>query len=134
MADVRDVGIRLGTGQVSVVAAATTTVLHPLSAGKRAVIKKICWMNRAAAGNTELQIGYLTVGAVFTQVLPDIQMIANIDGQVGEEDLPSVGNGPEGFAADTTLVTGTLGNIVCQCVAAGAAPNDVLVALEVEEI
>jgi len=122
--------VLLSTGIVSIVAVLTTTVLWMTSAGKKAKIKKIRWMNRAVAGNGYLRIGYLTLGAVFTPVLPDILMVNLID---DEMEPPACGNDRDGFIADTTPATGTLGYIVAQSTVAGAAPNDIQIELEVEE-
>ena len=87
--------------------------------------------------NANLLIGYgdLTVaGSVFRQVMPSILMVNGVDGVLTEAEIPVVGNGPEGFAADTTPVTGSLGNIIIETDgAAGAAPLDVQVVIEVEE-
>jgi len=127
-------GVRLSTALVAMGAAANVTVLvHTQSPGKRAVIKKIIWHNRTGAPGV-LRFGFLTLGAVFTQVLPDIFMVAGLDGQLNENDLPICGNTPQGFAADTTAVTGTLGAIQAQSSVAGVAPADVQVRIEVEEI
>lgn len=126
-------GIRLGSGLISVVAAATTTRLFTLGtvSTKKAIIRKIFWHNRTG-GNGTLSIGYLTLGAVFTPVLPLILMLNGIDGQLEEVDIPITGNTVEGFCAERTLVTGSLGNIDCQTSVGGAAPADVLVSIEVE--
>lgn len=123
---------RIGGPLTSVTVAATTTLLHTLSTNKKAQIKKIMWNNRTG-GNGVLRIGYLTLGAVFTQVLPDIFMVNGIDGELTEDDIPLCGNAADGFKADTTAVTGTLGNIVCQCSVGAAAPTDVQVKVEVDE-
>jgi hypothetical protein len=127
--------VRITGGLVSCVAAATSYTLHTLSLNKRAQIKKLRAFNHQP-GNVRLTIGYLTNAAlpVFTPVMPDILLIAGMDFAVPESELPVCGNTPEGFAADTTATTGTLGDIVCQVSAAGAAPSDVEVQVEVEEM
>ena len=118
---------------ISVVAANTSYTAWVLSANKRAVVKKLHWHNRTG-GNGVLRIGYLTLGAVFTQCSADILMLNGVDGGMQEADIPPWGNSAEGgFIADTTLVTGTLGNIIIQCSVGGAAPADVQVSGEVEE-
>lgn len=125
--------VRLSSGLIEFGAAANiTTNLWLTSARKKAVIKKIYWHNRTG-GNGMLRIGYLTLGAVFTQVLPDILMLNGFDDVLEEGELPICGNDRDGFVADTTAVTGTLGYIVAQATVAGAAGVNVHVALEVEE-
>lgn len=138
-------GVRITTGLQSIVAVgggdgvavgAAGITAHTLSLGKRAVIKRIMWRNRIGV-NANLLIGHgdLTVaGSVFRQVMPSILMVNGVDGVLTEAEIPVVGNGPEGFAADTTPVTGSLGNIIIETDgAAGAAPLDVQVVIEVEE-
>ena len=126
-------GVRLTTNLASIVIANTTTLLHTLGVGKRAIIRKIMWHNRTG-GPGVLRVGYLTLAAAFVPVLPDIYMLNAMDGEMREEYIPICGNGPEGFVADTTAVTGSLGNISAQATVGGAAPADVQVTLEVEEI
>ncbi|MDD5539703.1 MAG: hypothetical protein PHG61_03325 [Candidatus Marinimicrobia bacterium] len=119
---------------ISVIVAATSYVLWTLSLGKRAFVRKLVWCNRTG-GNGMLRIGYLTLGAVFVQCSPDILMLNGVDGNLTEAQLPPWGNSAEGgFIADTTLVTGTLGNIIVQCSVGGAAPADVQVSAEIEEL
>lgn len=108
-------------------------LVHTLSPTKRAIIKKIRWHNRVPA-NGMLRVGYLNPAAVFVQVLPDILMTAGVDDALNEADIPIVGNGPEGFVADTTAGTGTTGDIYCESTVAGAAGVNVHVVIEVEEI
>lgn len=109
---------------------------HTLSTGKRAVIKKIVWLNRAATGRLLIGFGDRTVtGSLFRQTLPSILMLSGIDGEMGEDEIPNGGNTPEGFQTDTTAVTGTIGNILVEtdAVGVGAAPVNVQVRIEVEE-
>lgn len=136
-------GVRLSSGLISIIAAgvvapSNASTLWLLSPGKRAIIKKIMWINRTGGGGF-LRIGYddrvaPVAGPNFTQVLPDILMVAGVDGAMREEDLPICGNTREGFAVDTTANTGTVGNIMAESSVGGAAPNDVMVEIEVEEI
>jgi len=121
--------VLLSTGVVSITVPLATTTLWMTSAAKKARIRKIRWMNRTG-GNGYLRIGYLTLGAVFTPVLPDILMVNLVDDGL---EPPICGNDRDGFVADTTVVTGTLGYIMAQATVAGAAPADVQVELEVEE-
>jgi len=119
---------------ITVIAANTSYTLHTLSAGKRGILRKLNWMNRAVAGNGFLRIGYTNLAAAFVQVFPDILMVQFIDGGLTEDELPIIGNSPLGFMANTTLLTGSVGNIIVQCSVGGAAPNDVMVSAEIEEI
>lgn len=126
-------GVRVSSGLITIQNSLVDNTLFTLSTSKteRAVIRKIAWINRTGA-NTFLRIGHTTLGGVFTQDLPDILMLAGIDGQWTEPELPICGNTPEGFAPNTTLVTGTLGNIIGRAVASAATPNDVQVNIEME--
>ena len=125
--------VRISGGLVSIVAAATSTVVHTLSLNKRAVVKKLRVFNHQANPIT-LQLGHLTLGAVFTPDTPDFLCPAGIDSFWEEDELPIFGNTPEGFKSDATPVTGTLGNVIAQASAAAAVPNDIEVQVEVEEI
>ena len=126
-------GVRKSSGLIAMGAAPNVSVnLWTLSLGKKAVIKKVMYINRTVGGGV-LRIGYLTLGAVFTAVLPDIFMVAGVDGELTEQELPICGNEMEGFKADTTLVTGSLGNIIAQASVAGAGVLQVQVTIEVEE-
>ena len=124
-----DVKIRLQSGLISIVVAATSTLGFTAN-GKKVVIKKVYWRNRSGA-NANLTIGYTTLAAAWVPVFPDIQMINGVDGGMEEEELPIMGNTPEGFIPDTTPVTGTLGDIILRSSVAGAAPADVQVTMEV---
>ena len=137
-------GTRITGGLQSIIAAGggdgvavglNAQILHTLSPGKRAVLRRLMWRNRTPA-DVDLWIGYgdLTVaGSVFRQTVPTILAITGIDGELTEAELPINGNGPEGFSADTTAVTGSTGDILVEASAAGAAPADVQIMAEVEE-
>ena len=127
------VGHRLGSNLVSITVAATTTALFTLSGTQRAIIRKIRGFNHQLA-NVTLQIGYDTLGGVWTPVMPDILLLAGMDNVIPEAELPVCGNTPEGFQPDTTPVTGFAGAIAAQASAAGAAPNDIEVEIEIEII
>ena len=124
-------GQRLSTGAVDILAANFSYVAWAPSTGKRAIIRKIMWYNNTGAAGY-LRIGYLTLGAVFTQVLPNILMVNLADGELGEAEIPITGNTREGFYPDTTAGTGTLGNIIVQGTVGGAAPT-CRVTMEIEE-
>lgn len=125
--------VTAGSTYVTITAAATTTPLHTISAGRRCIVRKIRWHNLGVA-NVGLQIGYDTnaVAPVWTPVLPNILMLAGIDGELTEDQIPIVGNDPEGFFVDTTITTGFAGVIAARITAAVAA--GVQVSIEVEEI
>ena len=124
-------GVRLGTGPINILVANTSYTAWTPSTGKRAIIRKIHWYNNTG-GNGLLRVGYLTLAAVFTQVLPSILMVNGVDDDMTEGELPIVGNTVEGFYPDTTLVTGTLGLIIVQGTVGIAFPN-CRVAMEIEE-
>ena len=122
--------ILVGTGL-----AATSYQLWGLTPGRRAIIKKIAWfVNGAGAGI--LQIGYDNLAGVFVQCLPGIVVFNNLDGVLSENEIPLCGNAKDGgFVADTTLLTGTTGNIVAQTTCAGVGVGTpVNVQIEVEEV
>ncbi len=145
-------GTRLSTGLISltavgngdgVVIGATGFTAWTLSLLKRAIIRKIMWRNRTG-GNGNLLIGYgdrTVAGSVFRQVFPSIWMVNGFDGELTEDEIPmaggiSTGVMHEGFCADTTPVTGTVGNIIVEtdCALVAAAPLNVQVLMEIEEI
>jgi len=115
-------------GMVTVNAAVTTFVLHtmPTVIPSTAKIRKILAYNNTG-GNALLQLGYLSLAAVFVQTIPDLLCLAGIENIWNEIDIPNYE-----FRPDTTLVTGTLGDIVCQVPVVIA--NAVVVLLEVEEL
>jgi len=137
-------GTRVSGGLISIVAAGggdgvaagvAAQTLYTLALGKRAVIRKLRWRNRTGAA-IQIWIGYgdLTgAGSVFRQVLPSILAVNGIDGELTEDMIPICGNTPEGFAADTTLITGSAGDIIVEASNAGAAPADVQIIAEIEE-
>jgi len=107
------------TAIVSIVAALTSTTLYQITTDRitTARIVKVWAANRTGA-DVQLRIGE-TVAAVFTQRLPQLRLI-NADCLVlDEEQIPRFV-----FTSD----------IVAQSTGAGAAPNDVQVMIEVEEV
>ncbi len=122
------------TGLVFMAALATSYIVWATTPGKRAILRKIYWYN-PGAGQGLIQIGFDTLAAAFVQCLPSIVSLNALDGNLTELDIPLCGNSQDGgFIADTTLVTGTNGNIVAQCTCAGIAANNVQIHVEVEEI
>ena len=120
------------TLQVSAIVAATSYVLWLKSPLRVAHLLRVHWTNRNAAASA-LRIGYLTLAAAFVQVHPDIIMLAGFDDEV-VFPWPGPGNTRYGFAADTTAITGSLGNIIIQCSVAGAAPADIQVDGDIAEL
>lgn len=120
---------------VAMIALATSYQLWGLTPGRRAIIKKIMWFVNGAGAGT-LQIGYDNLAGVFVQCLPDIVVFNNLDGVLTELEIPLCGNAKDGgFVADTTLLTGTTGNIVAQTTCAGVGvATPVNVQIEVEEL
>lgn len=138
-------GDRFSTGLINITAVwagvagaiTNTPVLWTLSAGKRAVIRKLRWRNRTGgAGNLIIGFGDRTVaGSLFRQVFPWIMMVNGIDDGLDEDLLPIMGNYPQGFCVDTTAVTGTAGAIRVATDAAGVAvATPVEVIAEIEEL
>ena len=101
---------------VANVAATTPITLYQVTTGKTAILKRLLGFNGQGA-NVLLEIG--TGLAPFVRRLPRIQLIAGTHENLGELDIPQVE-----FSADITM----------QVSAAGAAPADVQIVCEVEEI
>jgi len=115
-------------GLVLIAVAATPTLVHtmPTSIITTARIRKVTAYNGAGV-NTLLQLGTLSLAAVWAQRLPSILCVAGFPTIWTGDDLLNFE-----FVPDTTLVTGTLGNIMAQ-ISAWVAGNFEL-RLEVEEI
>jgi len=109
--------IRISKTRVSIVAAATPTVIYQVTTGRTAKFMKLLVYSGQAA-DILLEIGEM-VAAVFTRRLPRLRCIAGMNLNVGELELPA-------FEFET--------DIYGQASAAAAAPNDVEVMVEVEEI
>lgn len=107
------------TAYASIVAALTTTTLYQITPGRQARITKIIATNRTG-GNGFLRFGY----GAFTQVFPDLLMLAGIDMEWTEEELP------EYWYRDTG--SGTT-DIVMQSTVGAASPTDVQVFAEIEQ-
>ncbi len=130
--------IAVGAGNGGAIANAVLAVEmptgNPPQGAVRMVIRKIAWMNNIGINGT-LLVGYADRtggGALFRQVFPNIMMVNGIQDEW--VDPPIMGNAREGFMIDTTLITGTLGDIYIECptVGIGAVPNNVFVVVEVE--
>lgn len=107
---------------------------NPPQGAAKLVIRKIAWMNNIGV-NGQLLLGYADRtggGALFRQVFPNVMMVNGIQDEW--QNPPIMGNTREGFMVDTTLITGSLGDIYVECTTAGigAAPNNVFVIVEAE--
>ena len=78
--------IRKTSQLVSIAAAATDTLIHALSQGRTAKIKKIMLMNNTGANDTVI-FGEL-IAAVWTPRLPEIYILTPFDEQLGEWEIP----------------------------------------------
>lgn len=107
--------LRTPASYASIVAAATTTTLYQISPNRFAKITKLF---AYSAVTCLLQIG---VGA-FTQVFPDIKLLAGVDRIMTEDEFPEYWFGL--YAA---------GDITGQASVAAVSPNDVRVLVEVRE-
>ncbi len=127
--------VRLSSGLIRVTFAniGISIVIWNLSPGKRAIVRKIMWYNNTGGAGI-LSIGYLNLTPAFVQALPQIRMVNATHDFMSEDELPIFGNMPQGFMADTTAVTGSLGNIVIQSSVGGAPGVDAQIELEIEEI
>ena len=97
----------------------------PISIITTAKIRKIIAYNITGA-QTNLQFGYLTLAAAWVQVIPNLAMLNTFENVWNEVDLPNYE-----FRPDTTLVTGTLGDIWARVDVVAA--NNVTFIIEVEE-
>lgn len=122
------VGIRITPAMASITAAATTTMLHQVTPGRTAKIRKLIWNNRNAAtgklriGSTDSATG--GTGGVFTQRIPEVHMPAGQHGTLTEEELAGY---------EFRLLADVNTDIVAQSTVGAASPNDVQVQAEVEE-
>ena len=71
---------------VSIVAVATSTTVYTPPTAVNFRLLGVRWMNRAAAGSSLLSLGE-TIAAAFTQRIPNILMIPNIDGFAGLAEM-----------------------------------------------
>jgi hypothetical protein len=119
-------GIRQGNNAGLVAATAGPDLLHTLSAGKSAFIRKIMISN-FSGGNLQIQLGTLTGAGAFVALMPTILAVNGIDTEITEENVPNVE-----FITDSTAgAAGRTGNIYLQSSAVAAL---CLTRIEVEEI
>jgi len=104
-------------GIASCIAANSGVLLHALSAGRTGIVRKLHIMNRTA-GQVTVSLGVGLLGA-FVASLPGFVVPSGMDLELVEADLV-----PLEFTANITVASS----------AAGAAPLDVQVSGEVEEI
>lgn len=112
-------GIRIAPAMASLIAAATTVTLHPITPGRTAVIRKVVIANRNAA-STRVRIG----SGDFTQRIPEFFVGAGLDLELNEEELPRY---------EFRSLADALLDITAQATVAAASPNDIQVLIEVEE-
>lgn len=109
-------GLRKPSPTALCVAAATPIALYTMPLGRTFVIRKVnVWNGQGAP--VEVQIGS-GLGGLFGQLLPSLYAINGMDNEWTEDQLPNTE-----FVAAATV----------QASAAGAAPANVRVTLEVEE-
>ena len=109
--------VRVTKAKGSIVAAATPIVVHQVTSGRTAKLKKLMWYNGHAA-DVILEIGTYA-DTTFTRRLPRIKAITGQHDGLSELECPEFE-----FEAD----------IYAQADAAAAAPADVEVMATVEEI
>lgn len=122
-------GIRMGNNAGALIAGTTgggaEDLLHTLSLGRKAVIRKVVWYNPLAV-NVNILLGTYTTAGVFAQLLPTIIAIPTLSGSMEEEELSYVE-----FLLDTSAAAaGTTGDIYVQDAGAGG----LIISLEIEEI
>ena len=122
------VGLRRTSAMASIVAATTTYVLHAITPGRTAIIRKVMFANRNAAtarlriGSTDAAAG--GAGGAYVQRLPEIFAAAGLSGLIPEEELPNY---------EFRILVDANTDIVIQSDIGAAAPNDIQVIIEVEE-
>lgn len=122
-------GIKMpnSAGLVTLTGGGVNDLIHTLSIGRKAVIRKMMWYNPLGV-NVLILLGTTdnTVpAALFVQLFPTIVAIPNMDGERLEEELP-----PVEFAVNISAAAlGASGNIFIQDAGAGG----LLIRLEVEE-
>ena len=110
-------GVRITRPRVSITAAGTATLVHQVTSGRTAKLKRLMWYNGQTA-DVILEIGTFD-GNTFSRQLPRIRAIAGHHDGLDEIMCPNFE-----FEAD----------IYAMASAAGAAPSDVEVQCEVTEI
>ena len=86
MTDFRQ-GIKVTSVLVTIGAAVTPTLVHPIPYGRSAHIRKIRWCELSGLGGL-LQIGH-GAGGTWVKDLPDIVALASLDGILQELDIPN---------------------------------------------
>lgn len=119
-------GVRQANNAGLVAATAGPDLLHTLSTGKSAFVRKIMISN-FSGGNLQVRLGTLTGAGVFVALMPTILAINGMDTEIPEESIPEIE-----FITDSTAgAAGRTGNIYLQSSAVAAL---CLTRLEVEEI
>ena len=120
---VRGMYIPNSSGLVTTTAVVTGDLVHTLSVGASARIRKIMFSNNTGANITLIFGTQQFAAAVFIASLPTIMCITGFDGELTEDQIPDVI-----WRIDRTAAAGSNGNIYVVSSAAG-----VLVRLTVEE-
>lgn len=116
-------GIRMANNQGVFTLTGGNDLIHDLSAGRKAIIRKILCYNNTGADVT-LQFGTLNAVPAFVALLPIFVALDTLDNEWLEEEIP-----PVEFELNTSAGAAfRLGDIYC--LASGAA----VLSLEVEEI
>lgn len=108
---------RKASGIASIIAAATAVAVYTPTANRVFVVRKMHIRNRTA-GTVIVTLGTGVPPAAFVPILPGLQELA------GMHDLVE-----QGQIIEVPLAV----PLSCQSSAAGAAPNDVQISVEVEE-
>ena len=117
-------GVRMANNQGLFALTGGNDLIHVLSIGRKAVIRKIMCYNNTGA-NVTLQFGTLTAVPAFVALLPIFVAIDTLDNQWTEEEIPYFE-----FVLNTSAgAAGRVGDIYCL---AGAATPTLW--LEVEEM
>lgn len=107
-------------------AAANGDLVHTLSVGRTAKLRKVMWSNNTGAGGF-IQFGTVTGTPAFVGLMPLITCPNGFDGELNEADLPVVEW--KVWVNAAVVANARTGNITVQSTIAG-----ILVICEVEEI
>jgi hypothetical protein len=99
-------------GLVQIAAPATNTLIHTLSTGRTAKIKKIMLMNNTGANDT-VTFGEL-VGGVWTPRLPGIYVLTPFDAQLNEWEVPEFIFESAIYARSATAGAGTTMDVLLE--------------------
>lgn len=121
---IQGINIPNSSGLVTTTAVATGDLVHTLSTGASAKIKKIMWSNNTGAPITLIFGTEIYAAATFVAYMPTIMCISGFDGELTEDQIPDVI-----WRIDKTAGGGSNGNIYVLSSAATC-----LVRMTVEEV